>query len=57
MQVKQQNNVVEASKILHRLACIGTAIAPDGLRRRRGSDAAKRTEFARYDADARAVLN
>ncbi|HEY9879516.1 MAG TPA: dienelactone hydrolase family protein [Leptolyngbyaceae cyanobacterium] len=49
--------VVAAPEIFHRLEPIGTAIAPDDLGRLRGNDAARRTEIAQYDDDARAVLD
>ncbi|HEY9734994.1 MAG TPA: dienelactone hydrolase family protein [Trichocoleus sp.] len=49
--------VVAAPEIFHRLEPIGTAIAPDDLGRLRGNDAARRTEIAHYDADARAILD
>lgn len=49
--------VVAAPEIFHRIEPIGTAIAPDELGRLRGNDAARRTEIAQYDADARAVLD
>ncbi len=35
---------------------VGTVIEPDAIGRLRGNDAARRTEIASYDADARAVL-
>lgn len=49
--------VVAAPEIFHRLEPIGTVIEPNDLGRLRGNDAARRTEIAAYDADARAVLD
>ncbi len=48
--------VVAAPEIFHRLEPIGTVIEPDDLGRLRGNDAARRTEIAHYDADAKAAL-
>jgi carboxymethylenebutenolidase len=49
--------VVAAPEIFHRIEPIGTVIEPNDLGRLRGNDAARRTEIAAYDADARAVLD
>lgn len=49
--------VVAAPEIFHRIEPIGSVIEPDDLGRMRGNDAARRTETAAHDADARAVLD
>ena len=48
--------VVAAPEIFHRVEPAGTVIEPDAIGRLRGNDAARRTEIASYDADAKAVL-
>ena len=48
--------VVAAPEIFHRVEPLGTVIEPDATGRLRGNDAARRTEIASYDADAKAVL-
>ena len=48
--------VVAAPEIFQRVEPVGTVIAPDAIGRLRGNDAARRTETASYDADAKAVL-
>lgn len=48
--------VVAAPEIFHRVEPVGTVIEPDAIGRLRGNDAARRTEIASYDADAKAVL-
>lgn len=48
--------VVAAPEIFHRVEPIGTIIEPNDLGRLQGNDAARRTEVAEYDADAKAVL-
>lgn len=49
--------VVAAPEIFHRIEPIGTVIEPDELGRMQGNDAARRSEIAHYDADARAMLD
>ena len=48
--------VVTAPEIFHRIEPAGTVLEPDAIGRLRGNDAARRTELASYDADARALL-
>ena len=48
--------VVAAPEIFYRVEPVGTVIEPDAIGRLRGNDAARRTEIASYDADAKAVL-
>lgn len=48
--------VVAAPEIFHRIESIGTVIEPGDLGLMRGSDNARRTAIAEYDADGLAVL-
>ena len=45
-----------APEFFHRMEPVGTVIEPDAIGRLWGNDAARRTEIASYDADAKAVL-
>lgn len=49
--------IVAAPEIFHRLETVGTVIEPGGIGRLRGTDNARKTSVAEYDADAAAVLS